>query len=393
MKFVQSIFGILICCMVLVGCNPENAATTANEDAVQPKGTTATTGSLTIKGAFTNGNGLPLFLDQVYFNGFNPIEKQQMSDNGGFEFVMPTAEAGIYRLRSGAQNLYLFLNGNEGIVTCSGELSQIQQMNYTVTGSADSKKYQDVFKDLSTNGASEEDISKLIDDLENPLLGAYFAYSAIPLKLLMRYPNPDKMLEIHTKATAKMAAKLSGSRYVTDYNREILQVQTQLSQQKIRVGFEAPDISLPSPKGKNYSLSDLKGKVVLLDFWASWCRPCRRNNPEVVKMYKKYKAQGFTVYSVSLDGIDENTKRRLQYKEDLIAQNLNRTKAAWEQAIQQDNLTWEYHVSDLKKWDCEPAKFYGVQGIPKTFLLDRTGKIAAVNAHGPALEREIQKLL
>lgn len=137
------------------------------------------------------------------------------------------------------------------------------------------------------------------------------------------------------------------------------------------IGTEAPDITQPNPDGKNMSLSDLKGKVVLLDFWASWCGPCRRSNPEVVRLYNKYKDQGFTVFNFSLD----------------------RDKDKWVQAIEADNLSWPNHVSELKGWKSETSKKYGVSAIPQTFLLDQEGKIAGKNLHGKELEQAVEKLL
>ncbi len=118
-------------------------------------------------------------------------------------------------------------------------------------------------------------------------------------------------------------------------------------------------------------LSDLRGKVVLIDFWASWCRPCRNENPNVVKLYQKYQAKGFDIYSVSLD----------------------RDKTSWINAIKSDNLTWENHVSDLKYWSSAGAKQYNVSSIPSTFLLDREGRIIAKNLRGAALEQKLQEIL
>jgi len=135
------------------------------------------------------------------------------------------------------------------------------------------------------------------------------------------------------------------------------------------VGGQAPDFSQKTPDGEAMSLSDLKGKVVLLDFWASWCGPCRRENPNVVRLYNKYKDQGFDVLGVSLD----------------------RNRDKWLVAIEKDGLEW-HHVSDLKGWQNEVANMYGVRSIPHTILLDREGKIIAQKLRGGALEAKLEEL-
>ncbi len=143
------------------------------------------------------------------------------------------------------------------------------------------------------------------------------------------------------------------------------------------IGNKAPEIKLKNPDGKTIALSSLKGKMVLIDFWASWCGPCRRENPNVVSAYKKYKdkkfngGKGFTVYSVSLDN------------------NADR----WKRAIQTDSLIWDNHVSDLKYWDSEAAKKYGVLGIPTNWLIDGNGIIVAKNLRGSDLEEKLQSLV
>ena len=138
----------------------------------------------------------------------------------------------------------------------------------------------------------------------------------------------------------------------------------------VMVGSAAPEISLRDTTGNAIALSSLRGKYVLVDFWASWCGPCRAENPNVVRMYNKYKDKGFTIYGVSLD----------------------RTKAEWQRAIRNDNLPWT-HVSDLKFWQSTAAQQYGVQAIPQTFLLDKEGKIIAKNLRGDALEHKLEEIL
>ena len=139
---------------------------------------------------------------------------------------------------------------------------------------------------------------------------------------------------------------------------------------QLGVGDMAPELNFPSPSGEVITLESLRGKYVLIDFWASWCGPCRRENPTVVKLYDKYKKKGFEVYSVSLD----------------------RNKASWEAAIKKDNLKWKSHVSDLKQWRSAAVKKYQFRGIPYTVLIDREGRIVATRLRGSALHNKLLEI-
>lgn len=143
------------------------------------------------------------------------------------------------------------------------------------------------------------------------------------------------------------------------------------------LGLRAPEIILPNTEGEKMYLSSLQGKVVLVDFWAAWCNPCRKENPHLVKVYEKYKSssfekgEGFEIVSVSLD----------------------RNEKAWREAIQADKLSWPYQLGDMTGAGTLPAQDYGIQMIPSNFLLDRNGVVIATNLRGEALEEKLESLL
>jgi thiol-disulfide isomerase/thioredoxin len=161
-------------------------------------------------------------------------------------------------------------------------------------------------------------------------------------------------------------------------SQSIQQVKAQYEQLKVKKeamsfldeGKIAPDFTQAKMDGTPMKLSDLRGKVVLIDFWASWCGPCRQENPNVVKLYERYKDAGFTVMSVSLD-------------KDIVA---------WQKAIEKDKLSWPNHVSDLKQWSNEVAQLYRVSGIPFTVLIDKEGKIIGKNLRGIDLENKLKSI-
>ncbi len=155
------------------------------------------------------------------------------------------------------------------------------------------------------------------------------------------------------------------------------QEQIEIAASQVTSGTVAPEISLPDPDGNTHKLSDLRGKVVLIDFWASWCGPCRRANPMLVELYDQYNAKGFEIFSVSLDGIDQQPN----------AMN------DWRYAIEKDNLYWPNHGSDLKGYASEVVSLYGFEGIPFTVLVDRDGTIIARNLRDQALADKLAEVL
>ena len=166
-------------------------------------------------------------------------------------------------------------------------------------------------------------------------------------------------------------AKKYMERYKNDSNGEIAQMDYELKRSGTSTpGFEAPDLVGMTPDSQSYSLSKLRGKVVLIDFWASWCGPCRRENPNVVKNYNKYKDKGFDILGVSLD----------------------REPGAWKKAISDDGLPW-HHISDLKGWQSSHAALYSVTSIPQTVLVDKDGKIIARNIRGEQLGDKLKEIL
>jgi thiol-disulfide isomerase/thioredoxin len=166
--------------------------------------------------------------------------------------------------------------------------------------------------------------------------------------------------------------KYQGQQAAETFRSQVDQITTAYNNYtRINSGtIAAPEIAMNTPEGKLLKLSDLRGKVVLIDFWASWCGPCRKENPNVVRLYKKYEKQGFTVLSVSLDE-DPN---------------------AWKAAIQKDGLIWKNHVSDLKGWESSMPALYGFEGIPFTVLVNKEGNIIGKELRGEVLEQKLSEV-
>jgi peroxiredoxin len=344
-------------------------------------------GSFSIKGKLQNQTSGNIYLSELGEQQFVFRDTAEIKNDGSFEFTGKAEEPGIYRISLTDQNMLLLVVDTPRIEVAAD--AKDLRKTYTIKGSKESAHLKSILATLdnmqdagtklqkrfvAAQNANQTDslsvlqqkfmdlqkdnnnrIKSLIRTNPNSVVSAFATLSLV---------NPDEDFAFADSMATAFNQTIPQSKYTKALTTKLGSLRN------LSVGQPAPDISLPTPDGKNVSLSSLRGKYVLVDFWASWCGPCRQENPNVVRMYNQYKNKGFEIYGVSLD----------------------ESRDKWLKAIAMDNLTWP-HVSDLKGWESSAAKLYNIQAIPQTLLLDKEGKIIAKNLRGPSLEEKLASLL
>lgn len=260
-------------------------------------------------------------------------------------------------------------------------LNQQSGFNGTEADMIQKKLRQDsAFETIVTQ--AQNDLRAMIDEQPGSMANVFIFPQRIGQMQLI---SMEEDAAYYEKAIAAMEQEHSNNKHFKNFKLQVDRMRQQYEMQKqidaiaktIAPGTPAPDIALPDSTGNIRRLSDLRGKVVLVDFWAAWCRPCRAENPNVVRMYNTYNSKGFDIYSVSLDGLPQQPNGKM----------------AWLQAIEQDGLIWPNHVSELNGWNTSVVSQYGFNGIPFTVLVDREGNIIEKNLRGPALEAKLKEVL
>lgn len=338
----------------------------------------------TIKGKLTNDNNKKLILQELSLDGNQIIlDTADVDDEGNFTFNGFVREKTFAIVNLGERkNIFFVVDTTSNF---NVEINGTAPLKYTVTGNKESEELAKVANITSEYSKKMEALqiqaqsNPTMTPVEQSALQAQMQTIVEELKTKTR----EELTTFETILPKVFAIEFFQLEVDADTEKAILEDITNMptnkwftlyrpkaeTRIKTTVGAIAPDFSLQTPEGEKLSLSSLRGKYVLIDFWASWCGPCRQENPNVVKVYNNFKDKGFEILGVSLD----------------------KEGGAWKQAIAADGLPWK-HVSDLKYWQSEAAQLYSVQAIPQTFLLDKKGVIIAKGLRGAQLESKLAEL-
>jgi thiol-disulfide isomerase/thioredoxin len=328
-------------------------------------------------------------LSQFYGSYFKDYANILVDKKGNFSFSGQLPFDDFYMLRVGNSNINLILR-NKSDIKIYGDGTKLKDF-CNILGSDESKAMND-FSIVSEkwNVKSDSAITAIRQDpskeksINDYMQGQYANYQQELQSFISSNPNSPALIlalsninieqnfKDYENLMQQVNISFPNSPTVKSYYQNYLNTKQKMEESMtLAPGKLAPDFEeLGIDRKKKIKLSDLKGNVVLIDFWASWCGPCRKENPNVVKTYEKYKKDGFTVMSVSLDT----------------------DKDKWIAAIKNDNLSWPNHVSDLGGWNSQIGKKYGVSSVPFTVLIDKEGKIIRTNLRGDALEKELERI-
>ena len=351
-----------------------------------------------ITGEIAGGGNITFYLEALSQQGKISVAQARSDSNGKFEIVGNIPGYGLYQLRMGETNdqiIPLTIVPNDEVKIKS--TAQDFAISPIVSGTLWSTTMTAYMESYTNFYFAQTELMKMKDSLSNEELTKRFvalkskvddfALDAMrkdpgnPFNIVLQSSatpsmgfndwNP-KNLEILTSVAAAFEEKFPNSPVSTTFANQVYQIEMAYQEHVVNSSGTraAPEITLNKPDGTSLSLSSLKGKYVLIDFWASWCVPCRQENPNVVRLYKKYKNKGFTVFSVSLDDDQD----------------------AWAQAIAADGLEWPNHVSDLLKWNSPLPQLYGFSGIPHTVLINKEGNIIGVGLRGESLEQKLNEI-
>jgi peroxiredoxin len=345
--------------------------------------------SVNVEGSIFNADSDSVYLSQYFGDFYKDLYGSNLDKNGEFAFNnVKLDNPDYYVLRFGKSHINVILRDSSDVKVYADGKQSTKHVNYIGSDeSAQMNQFLHVLERWQTkidsanavlkkDPTQRENINREMSNEQTLFRSKQqnFARSnqnSAALLPLLSTINPDQDFASYEAIVKQLHTSFGEAPTIQEIYKgyQALQ-QKRFESDPLAPGKEAPDFEEQLPDGKTMKLSDLKGNVVLLDFWASWCGPCRRENPNVVTAYNKYKDDGFTVMSVSLD----------------------KSKQSWLKAIEADGLIWPHHVSDLKHWSSKAAALYGVRGIPFTVLIDAEGKIIRTKIRGAELEEELKKI-